>query len=186
MQIPNDEELMTAVRTGEVRKLAVLFDRHNAAVFRYAMRMTGNRARSEDLVQEVFVRILKYRDTFRDDSPFVTWMYRIARNAYVDHTRKHKREVQSEQTPDLPVAPIHELEQEQDLKLLRQAMERLPEAQRELLALARFQQMPYDQIAEILDVETGTVKTRVHRAIKQLRDIYFDLTRTPYALRTGS
>jgi len=71
------------------------------------------------------------------------------------------------------------------LKLLRSALLKLPEPHREVLVLARFQQLPYEEIAELLGIEVGTVKTRVHRAIKQLRDIYFDLTRTPYAVRSN-
>lgn len=176
---------MSAVRAGDVRKLGALFDRHHAGLFRYAMRMTSNRAWSEDLVQEIFVRILKYRETFRDGNAFTTWMFRIARNAYVDQARKKRWEVQTEDPVDSPVSPIDELEQEEDLKLLRRALQKLPEQQREILVLARFQQLPYEQIADLLGIEIGTVKTRVHRAIKQLRDIYFELTREPYALRTN-
>lgn len=185
MQFPSDEELMSAVRAGDVRKLGALFDRHHASLFRYAMRMTSNRAWSEDLVQEIFVRILKYRETFRDGNGFTTWMFRIARNAYVDQARKKRWEVQTEDPVDAPVSPIDELEQEQELKLLRRALQKLPEQQREILVLARFQQLPYEQIADLLGIEIGTVKTRVHRAIKQLRDVYFELTREPYALRTN-
>lgn len=168
-----------------MRKLGALFDRHHASLFRYGMRMTSNRAWSEDLVQEIFIRLLKYRETFRDGHQFTTWMFRIARNAYVDQVRKKHWEVQTEDPVDAPVPPVDDLEQEQDLQLLRKALQKLPEQQREILVLARYQQLPYDEIAQLLDIEIGTVKTRVHRAIKQLRDIYFDLTREPYALRSN-
>ena len=185
MELPTDEDLMAGVRGGDVRKLEPLFDRHHAALFRYSMRMTGNREWSEDLVQEIFFRVLKYRETYREGSTFTTWVFRIAHNTFVDQARKKKWEVQSEETVDLPVAPINELEQTQDLKLLRSALLKLPEPHREVLVLARFQQLPYEEIAELLGIEVGTVKTRVHRAIKQLRDIYFELTRTPYAVRSN-
>ncbi len=180
-----DEQLMTAVRLGNTGKLAVLFNRHHAGLFRYAMRMTGQREWSEDLVQEIFVRVLRYRETYRDGNLFTTWVYRIARNAYIDQARKRRREVHTEEPVDLPVNPSNGLEQNQDLELLRQALDKLPEAQRELLVLARFQQMPYEQIAALLEIETGTVKTRVHRAVKQLRDIYFQLSGRPHAWRTA-
>lgn len=176
---------MTAVRLGNTGKLAVLFNRHHAGLFRYAMRMTGQREWSEDLVQEIFVRVLRYRETYRDGNLFTTWVYRIARNAYIDQARKRRREVHTEEPVDLPVNPSNGLEQNQDLELLRQALDKLPEAQRELLVLARFQQMPYEQIAALLEIETGTVKTRVHRAVKQLRDIYFQLSGRPHAWRTA-
>ena len=176
-----DEKLMIEVRSGNVRQLGALFDRHHGSLFRYSMRMTGNREWSEDLVQEIFCRILRYRDTFRDGHLFTTWMFRIARNTFVDHTRKRRWEVQKDDTMDTPVMPENVLEQEQDLDLLRQALLRLPDQQRELLVLARFQQMPYTEIATLLDVEVGTVKTRVHRALKSLRDIYLELSAPPVA-----
>ncbi len=175
---------MREVRNGDVRRLEALFDRHAPTFLRYSMKMTGNRAWSEDLVQEIFVRILRHRETFRDGFLFTTWAFRIARNAYVDQYRKRRWEVSTEKPVERPVEATDELETEQDLRLLRRALAQLPEPQREVLVLARFQQMPYEDIAELLDIEVGTVKTRVHRAIKQLRDIYQDLTRTPHALRT--
>ena len=174
-----DEKLMGDVRSGDVRQLAQLFDRHHGSLFRYSMRMTGNREWSEDLVQEIFCRILRYRDTFRDGHLFTTWMFRIARNTFIDHTRKRRWEVQKDDTMDSPVMPENGLEQEQDLQLLRQALLRLPETQRELLVLARFQQLPYTEIATLLDIEVGTVKTRVHRAVKLLRDVYLELSAPP-------
>ncbi len=175
---------MRAVREGDVRQLSLLFDRHHAALFRYGMRMTGRREWSEDLVQEIFVRVLRYRDTFRDGNLFMTWAYRIARNAYIDQARKRRHEVQTELPVELPVPPSNALETGQEVALLRRALTRLPEQHREILALARFEQLPYEQIAEMLGIEVGTVKTRVHRAIKQLRDIYFELRR-PNAWHTA-
>lgn len=185
MTAPTDEELMAEVREGEIRRAATLFDRHSAAFYRYAMRMTGNREASEDLVQEIFVRVIRYRETFRDGNLFTTWAYRIARNAYIDQARKRRFEVQTEGPVEVPVNPSNEAETNQDLDLLRKALDRLPEQHREILALARFEQMPYERIAELLGVEVGTVKTRVHRAIKQLRDEYFELTRRPNVWRTA-
>jgi RNA polymerase sigma-70 factor (ECF subfamily) len=176
---------MADVREGDLRRAAVLFDRHSAAFFRYGMRMSGNREWSEDLVQEIFVRVLRYRETFRDGNLFTTWAYRIARNAYIDQARKRRFEVQTEEPLEMPVHPSNEAEQNQDLDLLRRALDRLPEQHREILALARFEQMPYERIAELLGIEVGTVKTRVHRAVKQLRDEYFQLSRRPNAWRTA-
>ncbi len=80
---------MLAVRAGDMSRLAPLFERHHRQLFDYLARMTGNRSTAEDLVQDVFVRILKYRHTFRDDSRFDTWAFRIARNVRADHFRGH-------------------------------------------------------------------------------------------------
>jgi RNA polymerase sigma-70 factor (ECF subfamily) len=112
---------MAEVRKGDSSRLGTLFDRHHVALFRYAMRLSGNRDWSEDLVQEIFTRILKYRQTFRDGNPFVTWMYRIARNAYIDQSRKRRWEVQTEEPVEYPVAPDNRAEQDQDLAILERA-----------------------------------------------------------------
>ncbi len=87
---PTDNELMEAVRDGRVEKLAVLFERYQTMLYNFFLRLTGNRAASEDLVQEVFVRVLKYRAGYLGDSRFNVWLFQIARNAHIDHLRKQK------------------------------------------------------------------------------------------------
>ena len=82
--IVTDEALMRAVREGDLSRLEILFDRYHLMLFGFLIRMTGNRHVAEDLVQEVFLRILKYRATYCDDACFKTWVYRIARNARAD------------------------------------------------------------------------------------------------------
>jgi RNA polymerase sigma factor (sigma-70 family) len=76
-----DEALMCAVRAGDLNQAGELFERYHLLLFDYLSRMTGDAGAAEDLVQDVFIRVLKYRSTFRDDAPFATWVYRIARNA---------------------------------------------------------------------------------------------------------
>ena len=177
-----DENLMLAVRGGDVSKLGLLFDRYHRVLFDFFARMTSSRAIAEDLVQDVFFRILKYRATFRADSRFKAWMFHIARNARVDYYRKHHPEtvlpeddtggVQSS-TP----APGHRLEQEEQITLLECAMFKLPAEKREVLVLSRYQEMKYEQIAEVMGCEVGTVKVRVHRALNELREIFLKLSR---------
>ena len=134
----------------------------------------------EDLVQEVFFRILKYRATFRNDSVFRTWIFRIARNARIDHFRSQgQREIYSsddEPACETPSAS-HQLQQREDSEKLRQALFLLPQDKREVLILSRYEEMKYEEIAELLGCEIGTVKTRVHRALKELRDIFMKLAR---------
>ncbi len=176
-----DENLMLAVRGGDVAKLGVLFDRHHRALFDFFARMTGSRTTAEDLVQDVFFRILKYRETFRDESRFKAWMFHIARNARFDHFKKHRPE---SALPDdaIPVLqsrspfPGQELEQEQQTLLLECAMFKLPAEKREVLVLSRYQDMKYEQIAELMGCEVGAVKVRVHRALKELREIFLKLS----------
>ena len=84
---------MAAVGAGEVQKLAVLFERHHRGLFRYFVSMNRNREASEDLVQDVFFRMLRYRASYDEKQSFTAWMYQIARNANVDQAQKRRGEV---------------------------------------------------------------------------------------------
>lgn len=176
-----DENLMLAVRNGDVARLGLLFDRHQRVLFDYFVRMTGSGAAADDLVQDVFFRMLKYRATFRDQSRFKGWMFHIARNARVDYYKKRRAEVL---LPELgednidggSATPCRELEHEEQTTLLERALFKLDAEKREILVLSRYQDMKYDQIAQLMDCEVGTIKTRVHRALKELRQIFLKLS----------
>jgi RNA polymerase sigma-70 factor (ECF subfamily) len=173
---------MTAVRNGDLSKLGVLFERHHIAVFEFLWRVTGDRSAAEDLVQDVFVRILKYRSTYRDEGHFQTWLFRIARNARSDYFRARSA---AEHVPDdvldvpsMDPGPAHMLERDRDLARLERALLMMREDKRELLVLARYQGMKHEQIAALLGIDTGAVKVRIHRALKELREIFIELSET--------
>lgn len=182
-----DEQLMAEVRGGDLRKLAVLFERHHRPLYNYFLHMNGKPDLSEDLVQDVFFRILRYRHTYDEKRAFTGWMYQIARNTSIDHANKQRGELQlvTERTEedDRQVAePVSQMpgadetiRKRQEVRLLRQALERLPEDKREILVLSRFQNLAYDQIAGILGCEVGAVKVRVYRATRALGQIYFEM-----------
>jgi RNA polymerase sigma factor (sigma-70 family) len=175
---PTDWELMSAVRNGDLEKFGSLFDRHQQSLFNYFYRLSGDAASSEDLVQDVFLRMLKYRRSFRHDSQFRAWMYQIARTARIDRFKRHREEQSSTQVPTLRSpqdGPDRCLEDAEQNVLLQKALLRLPEDKRELLVLARFQQMKYSEIGALLGIEASIVKVRVHRAIVELRDIALSL-----------
>src|ERR1700733_10148652 len=88
-----DNALMARVGAGELAKLAVLFERHHRGLFRYLVSMNRNRDLSEDLVQDVFFRILRYRPTYNSAQSFTAWMYQIARRASLDRAQKQRAEV---------------------------------------------------------------------------------------------
>jgi RNA polymerase sigma factor (sigma-70 family) len=167
-----DEELMLQVREGVGEMLGVLFDRYQLPLFNFYCRLTGDRAASEDLVQDVFFRILKYRQTYRPGTPFRAWMYQIARNARQDYHRKHPQAVTFEPEMAPAVLCIDAAESEQQTGLLHKALLMLPEEKREVLLLSRFQELKYDEIARMLDCEVGTIKVRIHRALRELRTIF--------------
>jgi len=171
-----DEELMTLVRGGAGDMLGVLFDRYQIPLFSFYSKLTGNRATSEDLVQEVFVRILKYRRSYRPGTAFRPWIYKIARNAHWDQMRKRRDEAEFRPAIE-PLAPHNDsASADQQEALLRRALLELPEEKREVLLLSRFQGLPYTEIAELTGCHVGAVKVRVHRALQELREIFLRLS----------
>lgn len=170
-----DDTLMARVRDGDLPALGPLFDRHHAALLNFYLRTLGNRAASEDLMQEVFFRILKYRRTYRPGSRFVTWMYQIARHTRVDYFRKRHEEIEWDDTFAAPVEEGDPAERAQCRHRLALAMRQLPEEKREILVLSRFQGLRYEAIAQLLKCEVGAVKVRVHRAVRELRERYHQI-----------
>ena len=184
MNAPPDHVVMRQVREGDVEKLGVLFDRHHRTIFHFFLRLTGDRSGGEDLVQEVFLRILRFRNTYRSDAAFTTWMYQIARNVAADHYRKRKHDTREELPEEQEKEPVSRepnpgewAEQRQQAAMLRAALARLSQDKRELLILSRYQDLKYEEIARILSSNVATVKVRVFRALQELGRIYFELSR---------
>jgi len=172
---------MMSVRDGEMSNLAPLFDRHSARLYNYYVRLTGDRQLSEDLVQDVFLRIMKYRHTFRGESRFTTWMFSIARNVQVDNARRWSREQPfSHGNDDAPGSdePLSDdtVDYRYDAALLRDALLRLSPEKREALILSRYQGLRYTEIAAVSGCSVESVKVRVHRAIHDLRKIFFEMS----------
>ncbi len=176
-----DNLLMEDVRDGKVEKLAILFERHHVALFNYFLRLTGNRPVSEDLVQEVFTRILKYRTTYRGEDRFAVWMYKIGRNAHIDFLRRQKETVpledQFDEAQSADLIPEERVERQQEAALISRALKRLSPRKQEVILLSRFQNLKYREIAELMECPVGTVKGMVHRAVQELGDIYKQLSR---------
>lgn len=174
-----DLELMIQVQQGNIGAMGHLFDRHHARIYNFCHRMTGSREASEDLVQEVFMRSLKYRRSFRGDAEYLPWLYRLARNACNDFFKKSSRFPAL--VGDLPdtegdePSASEQLERQEQVCLLRQALLELPVDRREVLVLSRFEELPYEEIARLLGCTVGAVKVRVHRAMEQLRRTYLEL-----------
>jgi len=177
--MPDDEQIMIQVQGGRVAMLAILFERHHVRLYNFFLRLSGDRSLSEDLVQEVFLRILKYRASFRGDSKFSTWMYQIGRNAHIDQLRARRPEMPIEevweQSPCPRPRPEQQAESEQEADLLARALDKLPLRKREVLLLSRFQGLKYEEIAGLLACSVQAVKVMVHRSLKDLRRHYLDL-----------
>lgn len=175
-----DQKQMMAVREGDLDALGLLFERYHKALYNHFLMQTSHPQLSEDLVQEVFFRILKYRHTYRGDSKFSTWLYSIAHNVRMDYYRKRKLKMVTLDNVNPISAPDPEpdaqFEQNDEARLIHQALRRLPDDKREVLLLSRFENMKYEEIAETVGCAVGTIKARVHHALKELSSIYQELT----------
>lgn len=181
MDTLSDNALMLKVKDGDIDKMGLLYQRYNRQLYGFIFHMTRNKEVSEDMVQNTFFKMLKYRNGFTGYGEFKTWMYHVARNTLNDHFRKVKRTpaqyslegyeeiIPSEQFTD------EQLEKQHDLKILDMAMKNLSEENRELLVLCRFQELKYNEIATILNINEGAVKVRVHRALNQLKINYLKI-----------
>lgn len=175
----SDEQIMEAVKNGNLQHASVLFDRFHKRIFNFLARMAGDREVAEDLSQNVFLRLLKYRHSYNPEMKFQSWIYQMARNAFADYYQKQKQlqpaymevEKLGEHLPDLQEA----FEQEETERRLIQALAKLPDDYRELLVLTRFQHLKYEEVAGFLNMTVANVKVKVHRAIGQLRENYFAL-----------
>lgn len=172
---------MLKVKAGDLDKLGLLFERYNRRLFSYFYRLTGNRALSEDLVQSVFERIIKYRSTYDNTGAFSTWIYRIARNLHVDHYRKNNHEDMREDliNPDAIKDESAEMDvlfnEDNELLLLNLALERLDAEKKETLILSRYQGFKYKEIAAIMHCSESAVKVRIFRALNELKETISEL-----------
>ena len=172
---------MVAVRDGDLDAMGELFERQSGPLLGYLVKHVGDYTAAEDIVQTVFQRMLKYRHTYRDDGSFSAWMYHLARRCSADHFRKAASAPQSMDPADLsehgedrPHAD-DTARSNDDKELLHVALSRLDSDDREVLLLSRFKELPFSEIAKILECSVGAAKVRAHRALRQLRDIYLQL-----------
>ena len=171
---------MLKVKAGKLDKLGLLFERYNRKLFRYFYRLTYRRDVSEDLVQGVFERIIKYRHTYDNGDAFSTWIYRIARNLHADYHRKHKNQ-QKDESFDFERLeatnddPNESPDNQQEMKLLKRALAKIDPVKRETLVLSRFQGFKYKEIAGIMECTESAVKVRIYRALNEIKQIIDEL-----------
>ncbi len=190
----SDEELMHAYCGGEVPAFATLVHRHERGVFAFLLRSVHNKARAEELLQEVFLRVIRSRDRYQETAKFGTWLYTIARNLCVDESRRarFRRHQSLDATrPDSDRGSLLERTAAQevptddaaDAGTLRQriaaAVERLPEDQREVFLMRQIGQLSFKEIAQSVGASENTVKSRMRYALEKLRGELDDLDPLP-------
>lgn len=186
MKTGTDEQLIRRVADGDPASLATLFERHHLDVYRYFMHMLRHAALCEDLVQEVFLKMLRKAGSFRGDGSFRGWMFNIARNVARDSLRKRKR-LAEEPLDEAALQPLTRDESsaeqcaagKQKVALVLQAMARLPAKAQEVIWLGRFEFDSYEELGQALNCSAGTARVRMHRAMSLLSTTYVSVHGVP-------
>lgn len=166
----SDTDLLAQGRAGNQNAFNELMRRHEDRVYAICYRVTGNRSDALDAVQDTFISVFRRASTFRGDSAFSTWIYRIAVNASRDLLRKKARTpIPQEEFPE--PAPDRRPGVEDTVTMrtdLRAALDALPDEYREAVVLFDIAGVPYEEIARITDTAIGTVKSRISRGRRKL------------------
>jgi RNA polymerase sigma-70 factor (ECF subfamily) len=189
LSVPTDEQLLAEHVVGEPGRFADLVCRHSDELFRFLARFLGNAAAAEDLVQEVFLQVHQSAASFDPTRRFKPWLFTIAANKARDLLRSRRRrpempldavvagESSEGQTflgflADESLSPDGTVSLEEQREQVRKVLAEMPERLREVLVLSYYHGFPYKEIAEILDVPLGTVKSRLHSAIEVFGKAY--------------
>ncbi len=183
MEALSDNSLMIKVRDGDLDKLGLLFERYKKPLYGFFYGLTRERDLSEDLVQNTFMRILRYKHLFRGEGDFRAWMFHIARNVRHDHHRKDKVKLNDDLDNWKDRLGHHDIrsvqmENQEEHEMLLLAMARLSEEKREVLLLSKFEENKYSTIGKILGCTEEAVKVKVFRALQDLKKIYHQLEKT--------
>ena len=178
----NDNQLIAKTIAGEQEAFGQLIHKYQPRLFNAMVHFLRNQAEAEDVVQDAFVLALTKLESFKGNSQFYTWLYRIAHNAAISKLRK-KRPTMSldhgtgdEQSPGFAVPdqgerPGERMEKDEQIQCLMDAMERLSDEHRSILILREMEGMDYESIAGVLQLPVGTVRSRLHRARGCLREM---------------
>ena len=187
MQAVSDEQLIEWVANGDSSCLGTLFERHHRGVYQFCLQMTRNPQSAEDVVQEVFMNVLRKAHTFRHESTFKAWLFNVARNATLGYLRKNKRHAQMTPLDDHTESTLvdyhtaeHAAAGAQKINTLQKALARLPGHFQEIIWLGRFEFATFEELAQTLGCKTGTARVRMHRAMQQLNIAYAELNGDPF------
>ena len=183
--VTTDEILISHIQKGEHSFFDDLVDRYSQKLLNYVYQLTNNSEDSEDLLQEVFIRVFSNIKKFDINKQFKPWVYKIATNICYDYSRKKKKVISlhknyaSEEGSELletiaddAANPEENILNEELLAVLKNAISSLPKKQKEAFVMFHFDNFSYNEIADSLDIPVGTVKSRLFNAYER---VYFDV-----------
>ena len=174
-----DTDLISRAAGGDPSAFQALVERHRSMVYRVAYQFAGNHHDAEDIAQDVFIKVYRSLDRFRQDAPLTSWMYRIVMNACIDHRRRQRSAIaapfgdEAEQrmlnTPEDTPGPEERAYAGELGQVLESEIGRLPNGQRVVFVMRHHQGMKLCEIADALGLAEGTVKRQLHAAVHRLR-----------------
>ena len=179
-----EKALIERCKRGDLAAFNDLVRKYEKQVYNFAYRLTGNYDDANDVAQDAFLRVFNAIGTFRGDASFSTWLFRITTNVFLDERKRAKAHPQASldeylelgessvtrQIEDPSPTPDAVMEQSERAEFLRSAIGELPEYQRAMVTLYHSEQKSYEEIAEIMDLPIGTVKSRLNRARLALKE----------------
>jgi len=192
LQALADQEVVALAKAGKEAAYRELLRRYERPVFSLIFRMVRDRSLAEDLAQETFVKVLNALGSYRPEYKFSSWIFKIANNAAIDQLRRRELdtlsldgspeartadeiEATALQATDRAESPLEELESRETGAAIEQAISRLRPEYRTCILLRHVEGRSYEEIAEVMDLPLGTVKTYIHRARLELREYLADL-----------
>ena len=187
MNMPDEDvQLMLRVRDGDEEALRELIERHQRAVIGVIYRAIGDAWEAEDIAQRVFIQVFRSARRYKPTAKFTTWLYTITHNAIRNEYRRRSRHAAESLDamtqpgeagePGAQLADSHAIDPSQQVverelqEKIQAAIQTLPEAQRTAVILCRFEGLPYEEIAEVLDCTVSAVKSLLHRARETLKE----------------
>lgn len=186
-----DLELMRRFQAGDVDAFTELYEAHLRGLLNFFFRLCWDRSLAEDFAQEVLLRIYKSASKWEPNAKFTTYLYRIARNYWIDHCRLLSTQKENvsldakfgssedsgsliDRLPDDIRPPEHDLDRRELYGAIMKALEQLPDEQRMVFVLSEIEELKYNEIAEIMEIPLGTVKSRMHTAVGKLQELLGD------------
>jgi RNA polymerase sigma-70 factor (ECF subfamily) len=192
--VSDDSDLIGLALAGDRSAFSLLVQRYQDRLFAAMLQVTGSSEEAEDVVQDAFVRAFLKLDTFQNNSQFFTWLYRIAFNSALSRIRRRRgttsldqaRETVGEEPVDSIGAPDERMLRDERVRMVQAALQRLSEDHRAILVLREMEDYAYEDIAEILQISIGTVRSRLSRARSQLRVVLEEMDKADDIPRSAS